>query len=118
MLLQKIADGSFQPGEAEIVALVAQQRPWKIVSERISCGGEKIKFGSARGGEANQLADLVKTFAGGIVEGRANHLVIEFRWDMDQNCMTATDNERHIRLEQAEISNFSSDPGRIEVRLM
>ena len=93
MVAQEVADGGFQSAETEIIVGVFDHRPWEIVCACISAFGEAVHLRSARVGEAQQFGGLVEAFAGGIVDSRAEHHVVQFGTNVDQHGVAAADDE-------------------------
>ena len=61
----------FQPREGEVASGAAAQGAWERESIRVSPLRQPLEGGSGRIGEAERAPNLVKSFAGGVVDGRA-----------------------------------------------
>lgn len=117
IFLEEIADGRFQSGEAEVVVVGLEQRAGEGVGGGVSVGGEAIHFRASGVGETDQLGDFVEAFAGGVIEGGAEDAVLKFVADLDEEGVTAADDEGDIGDKAVEASpgRIAFDPRRVEV---
>ncbi len=81
MVADEIAHGGFEAAEAEIVIGVAQQRAREIAGVRIALGGQPVNDGAGGIGQPHELAGLVETFAGGIVNRAAQDAMVQLGLD-------------------------------------
>ena len=97
MVAQKIAHRSLQAAEAEIVVRVVNHRPREIKCAWVSLLRQTINFRAGRIRQAHQFADLVETFARGVIHRRAQQRCFNSAFNVHQHRMAAADNERNIR---------------------
>src|SRR5438445_975842 len=76
---------------------------------------EAVYFRATRIGEADEFAHFVETFARSVIDGGAEHLVIQFGADMHKDGVAATHDERNVWLERGEIGRIPDYPGGIEM---
>lgn len=93
MITEKVSDGSFEATEAEVEAGVIDHWSWEPVGIGVSDSCEGIDVGSAGVGKSHQFCDLVEAFAGGIVDGLSEDLIISEVPDENQEGVAATDDE-------------------------
>jgi hypothetical protein len=84
----------------------------------IALGGEAIHFRAAGIGKAEEFGGFIETFAGGIVDGRAEDDVVEFRADVNEHGMAATDDEGDIGLEGFKSGALIANPWGVKVGLV
>ena len=87
---------------------------------RIPLARQPVEHRPTRIRQLKEFGDLVETFTRCVIKGSAEHVMIQFAADVDQEGVAAADNQRNVRLELQEprLGRIAGDPGRIQVGLM
>ncbi len=126
VIAQEIADGGFEAAEAEVVTGLIEERTGKIESVGIAAFCQAIHDGAARIGETEELGRFIETLASGVIQSAAQDGVFKGRLDMDQESMTAADDQGDCGLEILHINpgnrghgiGILLNPGRVEMAFM
>src|SRR5207237_4770443 len=79
MIPQKVAHGSLQSAEAQIVIRLVEHRPGEIKSARVPALGQYFQRRPAWIRHADELRYFVETFACGVIDSRAKVSLLQLR---------------------------------------
>ena len=97
VLLQMVGNGGFETGEREVVAVI-QHRTGKLHCLGVALRGQSVYFGAAGIAQTQQSGYLVESFAGGVIAGLAEQLIVAVGVHFNQHRMAARHqqgNQRH-----------------------
>ena len=103
VVAKEIPHRGLQAAEAEVVVRIVYHRAGELEGLGVSALGQAVDLGAGRIGQAHQLAGLVEALTRGVIHGRAEHLVLQFRLDVDQQGVAAADDEGNVGLKRREI---------------
>ncbi len=126
VIAEKVADGSFEAAEAEVVTGFIEKGPGKIESVGIAAFCQAIHDGAAWIGKPEEFRRFIEALAGGIIQSAAQDVVFQGRLHMDQESMAAADDQSDSGLKILHIypGNRGSsvgillNPGRVEMAFM
>ena len=120
MVAQKIADGSFEAAETEVVVGVVEQRAREVVGFWISLFGQPINHWAGGVGEAHEFSSLVKAFARSVINRSAKNAMFQLGFNMNQHRVTAADDERDVGVKLLKLGArwVAGNPRRVEMRFV
>src|SRR5437764_1766731 len=94
---QRMEYRGLEPGEAELEPGAIEHRPREAQGAGGPVRGELRELRPAGIGEPEELGSLVEGLPGRVIAARAKHPVLPERRDLDQECVAAGYQERHVR---------------------
>ena len=95
-LLELIKDGGLEAGEGKMKGRVLEMSAWEGEGFWVAFAGVLFDFGPTGIGELEHAADFVEGFAGGVVDGAADELVLSVRLDVDEHGVAAGDDKTEV----------------------
>lgn len=111
-LLELIEDGGFEAGEGEVQRVILEDGAGEGEGFGVSFAGGFFDFWSAGIGEVEHAADFIEGFAGGVIDGAPEKLVLLEAVDLDQHGVASGDDEGEVWRD-----GFLGDERRKEVAL-
>src|SRR5687768_3477797 len=99
MIPQEITNRGLQPAKTEVIVRILYHWTRKVMGTRISTLGKAVHLRSARVGKPEKLGCFVEALARRIIDGGAEHGMIEFRAHMNKHRVTPAHDEGDVWLE-------------------